>query len=461
MKKWLILFAVVALVVVVWYVARGRTYTPPWAQPKMGVVSRGDIKVPITAAGLIHARQVIEVKPEASGIIIEVPVVEGTFVRKGDPLLVINPEDEQRARDRAKADFDRSEAMRTQASVAIERAAVSIENSKAQLDQVSAQASMTRYEYEKIHASVDKTGRSQLYSDQQVHDIDAQDRMYQAQVDSARIAVRTAELTKEDAIAALKSQEAVVEAARKTLEDADVRLRKTTVLATQDAIVTQVFVKAGMLVQSGTSSFMGGTQLMNLADVSKKKVIARLDEADYGRVLSISPVEALPDMPELRSVAQADAEQLSKRSGVVKLTVDAFPDKTFEGQVVRVEPQGKLNTGSSIIQFDVHVEITDAQRHMLPLGAQAQVEFTVESAVDTLRVPAEAVKTFEEQRGVWVKRPPEAGSSDKFGKKFIPCRFGISDGEFTQVLGVSGDHELKVDDEVYTKLPQEAGANGE
>ena len=153
-------------------------------------------------------------------------------------------------------------------------------------------------------------------------------------------------------------------------------------------------------------------------------------------MLNISPIDALPDMPQLRQVAQEDAEQLEKRSGTVKLTVDAFPDKTFEGRIQRVEPQGKLNAGSSIIQFDVHVEITDPQRHMLPLGAQAQVEFTVESATGALRVPAEAVKTFQDQRGVYVKKSPEPGSSEKFGKHFVPCRFGISDGEYTQVIEV-------------------------
>jgi hypothetical protein len=208
-----------------------------------------------------------------------------------------------------------------------------------------------------------------------------------------------------------------------------------------------------MLVQSGTTSIMGGTPLMILADISKKKVIARLDEADFGRVLDISPLDSLPEMPGLREAAAEDAKQLEKRSGMVTLRVDAFPEMEFEGRIERVEPQGKLNAGASIIQFDVHVEITDAQRHLLPLGAQAQVEFTVESAIDVLRVPAESVKTLDEQRGVYIKTKPEPGSGETHGKKFIPCRFGISDGEFTQVIAVLGDAALDVDADVYTRLP--------
>lgn len=454
MKKWLILAAAVVVIIIGWYIARRQSFTPPWAMPKYGEVTRGDIRVPITASGLIHAQQVVEVKPKASGEILEVTVAEGSFVRKGDALVVLDPDDEQRTLDRAQAEYDRAEAVLAQARVAVERATTNIDAARAQAEEIAAQAEITAYEWEKVSRSLHQDGTSPLYSDQQIHDARSRDRMARAQLQSAQIAIETAKLALQDAQAAARSQEAIVRSARKTLEDAQERLRETTIVAPCEAIVTQVYVKPGMLVQSGTQSLTGGTPLMLLGDVSKKKVIARLDEADYGRVLDISPVDALPDMPGLRAAAEQDAEQLAQRSGLVKLTVDAFPEDEFEGRIERVEPQGRLNTGSSIIQFDVHVEITDAKRHLLPLGAQAQVEFTVESAVAALRVPAEAVKTHEEQRGVWVKTDTPADPDDKFGKRFVQCRFGISDGEYTQVIAVLGGNELKEGDEIYTKLPQ-------
>ena len=145
---------------------------------------------------------------------------------------------------------------------------------------------------------------------------------------------------------------------------------------------------------------------------------------------------------------------MKERSGKVRLTVDAFPEDEFEGVIERVEPQGRLNQGSAIIQYNVHVWITDKNASKLPLGAQAQVEFTVESATNTLRVPAEAVKNNQGQRGVWIKVDPEPGTNEQWGKKFIPCRFGITDGEFTQVIEVEGDNELTVGTTVYTKLPR-------
>lgn len=451
MKKWLVLLLLAALLVVGYLLVRQYEFTPDFAQPKYGEVTRGDIRVPITAAGLIHANHVVEIKPKASGEVTRVAVVEGDFVKAGDVLVELDPQDEQRLVDRAQADYDRSMALLRQAEVAIERAGVNIDSAQARLEEIAATGEMIAYEKSKIEGTIKADGTSPHYSDQQIHDIRSQSRMNAAQQDSARAAVRAAELAKDDAEAAKRSQEAVVLSARKTLEDAQERLRETTVLAPTDGVVTEVFIKSGMLVQSGTQSLMGGTQLMKIADVSKKKVIARLDEADYGRVLDVSPLDALPDMPQLRAAAAEDAARLAERGGAVRITVDAFPEDTFTGRIERVEPQGKLNPGSSIIQFDVHVEITDEERHRLPLGAQTQVEFTVESATNALRVPADAVKTRQDQRGVYVKRPPKPG--EKHGWKWLTCRFGISDGEFTQVIEVVGGEDLPVGAEVFTKLP--------
>jgi multidrug efflux pump subunit AcrA (membrane-fusion protein) len=453
MKKWIILGVALLLVGVAWYFGRKWPMIPAWVQPKIGKVTHGDIKVPITAAGLIHAHQVIEVKSMASGRILDVPVVEGTYVPAKSPVVALDPIDERRALERAQADFDRAQAMLTQARVAVDRAQVAIETAKIRLDEITAQVEVSAYELKK-REDLAPTGDVSV---QELLNLRAQHRVNLAQQEAARISIRSAELAKEDAEAAVKSQEAIVEAARNTKEDAEKRLSETTVLAPQEGIVTEVWVRPGMLVQSATQGFTGGTPLMKLADVSTKKVIARLDEADYGRVLNISPVDALPEMPALRAAAEQDAAQLEKRSGRVRITVDAFPELEFEARIERVEPQGKLNVGSSIIQFDVHVEITDERRHMLPLGAQAQVEFTVESAVGALLVPAEAVKTFEDQRGVYLKVPPEPGSGEPFGKKFLPCRFGISDGEHTQVIEVLAGGELKDGTEVYTKLPPKPG----
>lgn len=453
MRKWIVLLAVVAVIGGVWYYLRTHyRYTPVWYQPKYGKVTRGDITVPITAAGLIEPAQRIEVKSKASGEVIEVPVKEGTFVHAGDVLLVLKKDDEQRRYDSAKAELDRARALLAQAEVGVERAQANIVSAEAEVERLAAECEMSRFDLDKAMEYV-KSGRTELYSDLDLVNKRGRHQVNLALKKAAEARLQAARAALVEAREQVKLQHAAVAVAQTQLNDAKERLDETTIVTKHDALVTDVRVKMSEVIQSGTTSLTGGTVVMYLADVSKKKVVARVDESDYGRVLNIAPLEALPEMPGLREAVATSAEEIARRSGKVRLTVDAFPDEHFEGVIERVEPQGRLNQGSAIIQYDVHVAITDPKVHKLPLGAQAQVEFTVESAVNALRVPAEAVKNYQGQRGVWLSVPPEPGSNEQWGKKFVPCRFGITDGEFTQVIEVIGDVELKEGQQLYTKLP--------
>ncbi len=451
MKKWLIVLIVAAVIGGVWYYFRTwYRYTPIWFQPTWGEVTRGDIAVPITAAGLIEPHQRFEIKSKASGEVIERPVDEGRLVKQGDTLLVLKKDDEQRRYNSAKAELDRARALLAQAKVAVERAQANIAAADADIEKLQAQLGSHEFEYayqKELRTRGDASERELVL-------IKAQFESTQAMLKSAHAQAAGARCALEDATHQVELQEAAVDVATQNLGDAKERLDDTTLLSRHDAIVTDVRVQTGEMILSGTTSLTGGTVVMYLADVSKKKVVARVDESDYGRVLRISPVDALPEMPGLRQAAAEAAAEMAARSGHVTLTVDAFPEEKFSGLIERVEPQGKLSQGSAIIQYDVHVVIDDPDAHKLPLGAQAQVEFTVESAKAALRVPADAVKSNQSQRGVWVEAKPEPGSNELWGKHFVPCRFGITDGEFTQVLEVLEGEKLDVGQRVYTKLPQ-------
>lgn len=124
MKKWIILLVVVAAIGGVWYYLSNyaKPFVPDIYKPKYGMVSRGDIRVPITAAGLVEPNQRIEVKSKASGEVIDRPVEAGKFVHKGDVLLVLKKDDEQRRYDGAKAELDRANALLAQAKVSVELA---------------------------------------------------------------------------------------------------------------------------------------------------------------------------------------------------------------------------------------------------------------------------------------------------------------------------------------------------
>ena len=140
MKKWIGVAVALAVLGTTWYLAR--TYwriTPQWMQPKFGQVTRGDVRVPVTAAGRIEPKQRIEIKSEASGEVVEIRVQEGDFVRKGDVLVQLKRDDEQRNVERAKAGLDSAEAQLAQARVAVERARADLLVRQAQLDELKAQ----------------------------------------------------------------------------------------------------------------------------------------------------------------------------------------------------------------------------------------------------------------------------------------------------------------------------------
>ncbi len=451
MKKWLVILGIViAIVAVYYYVRTTQRFIPPWRQPEFGKVERGDIRVPITATGLIEPVERIQVKSEASGEVIELLIAEGDAVRKDDVLAVLKRDDEERAVEKAESALERARSAEEQAKIAVLKAESNIEVAKARVQELEAQQERLEFElkHQKELEALKQAGKLDLKFAESAFNVN------QAQLVNARTQIEIAEQSLKETAEAVKIQAQVVKEASKTLEDARERLIETTIKARQDAIVTDVPITRGMLVQSGTASFTGGTVVAVLADISKLKVLARVDESDYGRVLDISPVDAMPDISALREAARSDAESMQRRSGEVKITVDAFPELTFTGRIARVEPQGKLNEGTSIIQFDVHVEVTDERRFMLPLGTQAQVEFTVESVTDAVIVPAESVKQFEGQRGVWIKTSDRTRTGG-VAKRFVPCRFGITDGAKTQVVEVLGGAKLDVDAEVFTKLPPE------
>lgn len=449
MNKWTWLFIGVAIIVGTYWVVRENVrFTPVWDQPKYGEVTRGEIRVPVTATGLIEPSQRIEVKPEASGEVIEIKVQEGDFVKAGDVLLVIKQDDEERNVTRAKAQLDRSKAQLERSKVSVLTAKANIITSEARLEE--AKANLERAEFDDARArELGQRGttadREMMLAKTSLEQAQAQKKFAEATLENARYAVT-------DAQESVKIADAAVLESTKTHEDALERLKDTTIVARSDAVVAEVRVEKGTIVQSGIGTVTGGSVLVILADVSKTKVVTRVDEADYGRVANIAPYESLPEMPGFReAMAAAEATELQKRTGDVKIFVDAFPDRTFSGRIDLVEPQGKLNTGASVIQFDVHVEINDKDKFLLPLGIQAQVEFTVESAVDALLVPAEAVKSNEGEKGVWIPDTPPPGS--QWGKKFIRCRFGMTDGVNSQIIEALDGVKLEPKQQVYIKLP--------
>ena len=170
----------------------------------------------------------------------------------------------------------------------------------------------------------------------------------------------------EAALLDMAGAEAALTAARTNLDIAKVRLEDATVRAPSAGVVLSLSVAEGQVISSATSSASGGTTLLTMADLNSIRMRALVAEADVGNV---SPGQT------------------------ATVTVDAFPSRTFEGTVEKVEPQAVVQ--QSVTNFPVLVSLANEGGLLLP-GMNGEVALVVDHKTGVLAVPADAVRSQRE-----------------------------------------------------------------
>ena len=144
------------------------------------------------------------------------------------------------------------------------------------------------------------------------------------------------------------------------------RLDDATVRAPVAGTVLSQSVTEGQVISSATSSASGGTTLLTMANLGRIRMRALVAEADIGNV-----------RPGQRAT----------------LTVDAFPNREFEGTVEKVEPQAMVE--QSVTNFPVLVSLSNEDGLLLP-GMNGDVTLVVDRRSDVLAVPVDAVRNQRE-----------------------------------------------------------------
>jgi HlyD family secretion protein len=265
-------------------------------------VERRSIVLTVQANGTVEPVNVVEVKSKASGTIIRMPVDIGANVKAGDLLVQIDPRDVQNQYDQAAADV-----------------------SSATVSRATALAQRNR--------------SAELYK-QKI--ITAQE------MDVATLAFANAD--------------AALIKARTNLSIAKVRLEDATVTAPTNGTVIEKPVSVGMVITSATSSASGGTTILRMADLSKVRMRAFVNETDIGNV---------------------------KAGQVATVTVDAFPNRRFTGIVEQVEPSAVVQ--SSVTMFPVLVSLNNFDGALKP-GMNGQVTMEVARHDNVLAVPSDAIR---------------------------------------------------------------------
>jgi HlyD family secretion protein len=167
----------------------------------------------------------------------------------------------------------------------------------------------------------------------------------------------------ENALLDYANARAEVVRARVAVDDARNQLDDTNVLAPITGTIIEKLVERGQVISSPTRDVGGGTVLMKMADLGLVQVRTLVDETDIGKI------------------------QVGQRATV---TVDAFPNRPFEGSVLKIEPQAQ--TEQNVTMFPVLVRIDNRQGLLRP-GMNSEVEVHVGQREQVLAVPNSALRT--------------------------------------------------------------------
>lgn len=149
--------------------------------------------------------------------------------------------------------------------------------------------------------------------------------------------------------------------ARTNLELAEERLTDITIRSPISGTVVAKQVEQGVIISSATSNVGGGTTLVTMADLSVMQVRALIDQTDIGKVQIGQPV---------------------------RVTVDAYPNRSFSGQVMKIEPQARIE--QNVTMFPVLVQLENPERLLLP-GMNADVEISIGERRGATALPNGAV----------------------------------------------------------------------
>ncbi|HEO70074.1 MAG TPA: HlyD family efflux transporter periplasmic adaptor subunit [Candidatus Hydrogenedentes bacterium] len=381
------------------------------SEPSTIVIERGPISLKVSSTGRVVSNLDVEIKCKASGEIITLPFDVSDHVAKGDLLLELDPIDEERSMRQAEVRLASSQAKLTRAkrslSVAEETLRITKLEAAADLRSAEAHGKEMREKAERIARLLEKTYASPEEQES------AEAAAVQAETALEKARLRVEELKVEEAKLELQRQDVVlaecdVETDKLSLENAQQRLKETKAYAPMSGIISDRMVQVGQIISSPTNNVGGGTALMTLSDLSRVFVLASVDESDIGRVAVGQPVA---------------------------VTVDAFPDERFEGEVVRVATKG--SEVSKVVTFEVKIEVFGRGKESLLPEMTADVEILIAESQDALLVPSGTVVGRGRHR--FVLLPTAKGEEPKR----IPVEVGVDNGITTEIIGdVSEGMEL-------------------
>lgn len=290
-------------------------------------VERGALTAVVSASGTLNPVVSVQVGSQVSGQIKEILVDFNAPVKAGQLIARIDPETFQQKVRQAEADVDAARA-----AVNVQRA----QQLQAQVGQAEAQR-----DFDRKTLLVEKKFISP------------------AERDKAQSALETARAQAQVAEAQAKNSEALVRQRTAQLAQARVDLDRTAIRSPVDGIVVKRSVDSGQTVAASLQAPELFVIARNLTDM---QVETSIDEADVGRV------------------------RIGQKAG---FTVDAFPGRSFSGEVRQVRKAALVV--SNVVTYTVIVSAANPELTLLP-GMTANVRIVAAQKDNILKVPNAALR---------------------------------------------------------------------
>lgn len=413
------LIAVVAVLMIVLLIGKKQGWIGGSKATEVSVeaISRKDITERVSASGKIYPELDVKLSPDVSGEVTELFVKEGDSVHAGMVLAKIKPDIYQAILDRSVA------ALNT-----------------ARSNSLQSQAALMQFTSEYERAEKNYNRNKELYNQKVISDAD---------FESIEASYKAAKANYEGAQMTVKAAEYSVQSAAASVKEAEEDLRKTTIYAPIDGIVSQLNIEKGERVLGTTQ--MEGTDMMHISDLNAIEARVNVSENDVLRV------------------------QIGDTS---EIELDAYPDKTFKGVVKQIANSAKSTlTGQSeqVTNFEVKILLLkDSYKELIGMegkkfpflpGMSASVDIMTNKVSNVIAVPIQSVTTRDpsdttadkgksttgaasadaaQNRKKDEKQPDEVVFVNDNGKaKMVQVKTGIQDDEFIEIKsGLKGDEQV-------------------
>lgn len=334
------------------------------------------------ATGTLASDAQTDVAPAVSGKITAVNFDLGSYVQKGSVLIQIDDRD-------ARIRLEQAQAQVNQAKSSVQQAQAQVEAARANVRQTQSRLGITdgsKFDIETFSqvratkAQLDLAEKELGRAERLLETGDIARTIYdqrKAQRDQLRAQLDEARSTAAVAVSAIRTAQSQVETAQ-----AAVRTAQSAADAAQTQTATAQKAIADAIVYAPISGYISE----RTADVGE----FASSSSKIATILRTSVLRLRIDVPEQSTGKVAVGQGVSTQ-------VSAYPDRNFNGTIVRISPN--LNVTSRTLTVEAEVENSNG---LLKPGQFATVRIAQGKATPTVMIPTLAVKTEGETNKVFV-----------------------------------------------------------